>query len=81
MFNLICTYLIKDLDNRKNAIFTCDGLMKANHVMVLDRTYANCICHEGSQLFYAISAIENLVIFGGDVSNVFSEADIPKQTL
>jgi hypothetical protein len=30
-------------------------------------------------LFYAISAAENLLIFGADVSNAFAEAPPPKQ--
>jgi hypothetical protein len=46
---------------------------------ILDETYANCVDQTGSRLFYAISAAENLLIFGADVSNAFSEAPPPKQ--
>ena len=46
---------------------------------VLDYTHANCVDHTASRLFYAISAAENYMIFGGDVSNAFSEAPPPKQ--
>jgi hypothetical protein len=32
-----------------------------------------------SRLFYGISVAENLLVFGADVSNAFSEAPPPKQ--
>jgi hypothetical protein len=46
---------------------------------VLDETYANCVDQTSSRLFYAISAGENLLVFGADVSNAFAEAPPPKQ--
>jgi hypothetical protein len=41
---------------------------------------ANCVDQTSSCLFYAITAIENLLIFGADVSNAFAEAPPPKQS-
>jgi hypothetical protein len=46
---------------------------------VLDKTYANCVDQTSSQLFYAIAAVENMLIFGADVSNAFAEAPPLKQ--
>jgi len=48
-------------------------------VHILDETYANCVDQTSSRLFYAVSAAENLLIFGVDVSNAFAEAPPPKQ--
>jgi len=45
----------------------------------LDETYANCVDQTSSRLFYAVSAAENLLIYGADVSNAFAEAPPPKQ--
>ena len=42
-------------------------------------TYANCIEQTGTRLFYVASAVENLIVFGSDVSNVFGEAPAPAQ--
>ena len=79
VFYLVWSYAVKDLDNRKKARCTCDGSSRGGKVRVLDHTYANCVDHTASRLFYAIAATENLVIFGADVSNAFSEAPPPKQ--
>ena len=46
---------------------------------MLDYTYANCVDHTASRIFYAVSAADNLLIFGTDVCNAFSEAPAPKQ--
>ena len=46
---------------------------------MLDYAYANCVDQTSSRIFYAVSAAENLVIFGDDVSNAFAEAPPPKQ--
>ncbi|KAL7526038.1 hypothetical protein ACHAXR_001283, partial [Thalassiosira sp. AJA248-18] len=79
VFNLVWTYVIKELDKRKKARCTCDGSTRAGQVRVLDYTYANCVDHTSSRLFYAIVAAENLIVFGADVSNAFGEAPPPKQ--
>jgi hypothetical protein len=48
-------------------------------VCILDETYANFVDQTSSRLFYAVSAAENLLIYGADVSNAFSKAPPPKQ--
>ncbi len=45
---------------------------------MLDETYTNCVDQTSSRLFYGISAAENLLIYGADVSNAFGEAPPPK---
>ena len=48
-------------------------------VHVLNHTDANSVDQRGSQLFYALTAAENLLCFGLDVSNAFGEAPPPIQ--
>jgi hypothetical protein len=79
VFNLIWTYVIKELDGRQKARCTCDGSTRGGQVRVLDHTFANSIDQTGSKIFYAIAAAENLLVFGADVSNAFGEAPPPKQ--
>jgi hypothetical protein len=42
-------------------------------------TYANCVDQTSARLFYAVASAKNLLIFGADVSNAFTEAPPPKQ--
>jgi hypothetical protein len=79
VFNLIWTYLIKKEDGRKKACCTCDGSTRGGQVRVLDHTYANSLDQTGSRLFYALTAAENMMCFGADVSNAFGDAPPPKQ--
>ncbi|KAL7488574.1 hypothetical protein ACHAW6_014164 [Cyclotella cf. meneghiniana] len=79
VFNLIWTYLIKKEDGRKKARCTCDGSTRGGQVRVLDHTYANSLDQTGSRLFYALTAAENMMCFGADVSNAFGDAPPPKQ--
>jgi hypothetical protein len=79
VFYLVWTYGVKTLDSRKKARCVCDGSSWSGLVKILDETYANCVDQTSSRLFYAISAGENLLIFGADVSNAFAEAPPPKQ--
>ncbi len=79
VFFLMWTYGVKALNGRKKACCVCDGSSRSGSVKVLDKTYANCIDQASSRLFYAVSAGENLLVFGADVSNAFAEAPPPKQ--
>ncbi len=79
VFNLVWTYMIKDVDKRKIARCTCDGSPRSGQVQILDYTYANCVDQTSVGIFYAVTAAENLIIFGADVSNAFAEAPPPKQ--
>jgi hypothetical protein len=73
IFHLVWTYVVKELDGRKKARCVCDGSTRSGQVRVLDHTYANCVDRTGSRIFYAISAAENMLIYGADVSNAFAE--------
>jgi hypothetical protein len=82
VFNLIWTYVVKELDGRKmlDAHMTdLRGSTQADQVRVLGHTFANSIDQTGSHIFYAVAATENLLIYGADVSNAFGEAPPPKQ--
>jgi hypothetical protein len=79
VFNLIWSYSVKVEDGRKKARCTCDGSTRGGAVRVLDYTHANSIDQTGSRIFYALSAVENYLVFGSDVSNAFGEAPPPKQ--
>ena len=79
VFHSVWTYAIKALDTRKKARWACDGSPRSGQAKILDKTYANCVDQTSSRLFYAVSAAENLLIYGADVSNAFAEAPPPKQ--
>ncbi len=67
------------LDGRYKARCTCDGSPRSGQARILDETYANCVDQTGARIFYSVSAAENLLIFGADVSNAFAGAPPPKQ--
>jgi hypothetical protein len=79
VFNLVWTYMIKDVNKRKKVQCTCDGLPCSGQVRILNYTYAICVDQTSAQIFYVVLAAENLIIFGADVSNAFTEAPPPKQ--
>ncbi len=79
VFNLVWAYMIKDANKRKKARCTCNGLPRSGQVRILDYTYANCVDQTSARIFYAVTAAENFIIFGADVSNAFAEAPPPKQ--
>ena len=79
IFHLVWTYTIKAVDGRKKARCVCDGSTRSGQVRVLAETYANCVEQTSARLFYAVSAAENMLVFGADVSNAFAEAPPPKQ--
>ena len=78
IFHLVWTYTIKTVDGRKKAHCICNGSTRSGSVQILDETYATCVNQTSSQPFYAVAAVENLLIFGSDVSNAFAEAIPPK---
>jgi hypothetical protein len=78
VFHLVWTYIIKALDDRKKACCVYNGSTHLGMACILDETYANCVDQTSSCLFYAVSAAENLSIFGADVSNAFAKAPPPK---
>jgi hypothetical protein len=79
VFNLVWAYLVQELDKCKKAHCTCDGSTQGGQVCILDHTCANCVDQTECQIFYAVSTVENLLIYGADVSNAFVKAPSPKQ--
>jgi hypothetical protein len=79
VFCIVWTYAIKALDGRYKARCTCDGSLHSGQARILNETYANCVDQTEGPIFYSIAAAENLLIFGADVSNVFSKAPPPQQ--
>jgi len=79
IFNLVWTSRVKVGNKRKKARCACDGSTQGGQARILDYSYANCVNQTSSCIFYAVSAVENLVIFGADVSNDFAKAPPPKQ--
>ncbi len=73
IFHLVWTYVVKELDGRKKACCVCNGSSRSGQVRVLDHTYANCVDRTGSRIFNAISAAENMLVYGADVSNASSQ--------
>jgi hypothetical protein len=79
IFHLVWTYVVKELNGGKKAHCVCNGSSCLGQVQVLDHTYANCVDRTGSQIFYAISVAEKMLVYCADVSNAFAEAPPPKQ--
>jgi hypothetical protein len=79
IFHLVWTYIIKAVDGRKKAWCICDGSTCSGQVLVLAKTYANCIEQTSAKLFYAVADAENPLVFGANVSNAFAKAPPPKQ--
>jgi hypothetical protein len=79
IIHLVWTYNSKPVDGCKKAWCVCDGSTCSGQVLVLAKTYANCIDQTSARLFYAVTAAKNMLIFGVDVSNAFAEAPAPKQ--
>jgi hypothetical protein len=79
IFHLVGTYVIKALDCCKKAGCVCDGSTRSGLAQVLNKTYANCVDQTSLWLFFAVTAAENLFVFGADVSNAFAKAPPPKQ--
>ena len=79
IFNLEWTYVVKELDKHKEALFTFNGSTRGGKVCVLDFTYTNCVDQTSCRIFYALSAAENPLIYGSDVANTFAEAPPPTQ--
>jgi hypothetical protein len=79
VFHSVWTYAINAVDGRKKARWACDGSPHSGQAKVLDEKCANCVDQTSSRLFYAIAVVENMLIFGADVSNAFAKALPPKQ--
>lgn len=55
----------------------CNGSKQHKDKITFGHNYANSICSESEQLFWALTVHLGLSAFGADVSNIFSEAPAP----
>ena len=80
IFHWVWIYKIKTEDNnRKKARAVCDGSTRGGQAMIAGHTYAPTPDMTDLRLFFALSALENKLVFGADVSNAFAEAAAPEQ--
>ena len=70
VLNLIWTYVFKEHENRRKARCVCNA-----------ETYTSTLEQSGSQIFWAVSALKNLIVIGADASNSFAKAPPPKAPL
>ena len=80
VLNLLWAYRIKD-DNTLKARCVCNGNPRRKGTVTLDHTYAACLAQTGARIFWALSAVEGLIVTGADASNAFAEAPPPKAPL
>jgi dUTP pyrophosphatase len=69
------TYLVKD-DGTKKARCVCNGAPSKGTV-TLGPTYAGSLDQTGARIFWSVAAMNNLKVYGADVSNAFAEAPPP----
>ena len=73
------TYRIKTNGKRRSRV-CCDGSPRAAPAVHSNTdTYASCLEHPIFRLFVALSATENLTIYGGDAKDAFAHAPAPTQ--
>ena len=80
MLSLLWTYLVK-ANGTKKARCVCNGHPRYKGTVTLAYTYTACLAQIGSRIFWATSALEDLVVVGADASNAFAEAPTPKAPL
>jgi hypothetical protein len=80
IFHWVWIYKVKTEDNnRKKARAVCDGSTRGGQATVAGHTYAPTPDMTDLRLFFALSVLENKMVFGADVSNAFAEAEAPEQ--
>jgi len=77
---MLWIYLQKHDGTRKSRM-VCNGSPRQKGTITLGHTYANSLEAASERLFWAITAQENLIAVGADVSNAFAEAPPPKAPL
>ena len=77
IFNWVWTYKIKEDKNHKKAQDVCDGSTCGGHAWIIGQTYAPTHNMTNLRLFFALAAIENMLVISADDSNVFAEAHAP----
>jgi hypothetical protein len=80
IFYWVRLYAIKQHENnQKKACAVCDGSMRGNQAVVHGHTFAPTPDMTNLRLQLALAAFLGLLMFTADVTNVFAEADCPKQ--
>jgi hypothetical protein len=79
VFHHVWTYNTKAVNGRKKPRCICDGSSRSGSVKILDEVYANYLNQTSLGLFYATTAAKNMLVFGFDKCNAFSEAPPSKQ--
>ena len=80
VLHLLWAYRVKD-DGTLKARCVCNGNPRRKGTVTLDHTYAACLAQTGSRIFWALSAVQGLLVVGADASNAFAEAPAPKAPL
>ena len=69
----------RSLRSKKKARCACDGSPQTGQVRILGPTYAGCIDHTTSRMFYALATAEEIQIVGAGMTNAFGDAPPPAQ--
>jgi dUTP pyrophosphatase len=77
ILDLLWTYNIKD-DGTLKARCVCNGRPSNKNTAIFGHTFAKSLDQVGSRIFWATSALKNMIVRGADASNAFAEADAPK---
>lgn len=77
--HMLWRYVIKQ-DGTKKARMVCDGSPRRGTI-TLGHTYANSLMAASERMFWALTAMKQLVAYGADVTNAFAEAPPPVQPL
>ena len=77
---MIWNYLIKNT-GRKKARCVANGSPRMKGSITLANTYAACVEQPAARIFWSISALKNLRVYGADCFNAFAEAAPPTEPL
>jgi deoxyuridine 5'-triphosphate nucleotidohydrolase len=73
--HMLWRYVIKQ-DGTKKARMVCDGSPRQGTI-TLGHTHANSLMAASERMFWALTAMNNLIAYGADVTNAFAEAPPP----
>jgi len=77
--HMLWRYVIKQ-DGTKKARMVCDGSPRRGTI-TLGHTYANSLMAASERMFWALTAMNQLLAYGADVTNAFAEAPPPVHPL
>ena len=75
--NLLWAYSIKE-DGTLKARCVCNGQPSNKNTVIFGYTYAKALDQVGAKIFWAATALKNMIVRGADASNAFAEAEPPK---